>query len=100
MPARHQVPPRREHSHLIYSHPPCHALPCERERLTRDFLFCFCFSVFVGYRYPCECAAQDLDITMTVAGYASVAEDVHRNEKALRYCPSGTAPGPGEHAKL
>ena len=49
---------------------------------------------------PSERAAQDLDVTMTVAGYASVTEDVHRNGKALRYTASGTAPGSGEHAKL
>lgn len=44
--------------------------------------------------------AQDLDILMTVAGYRSIREDVHRNKDALRHCASGVPPGPGEHARL
>lgn len=43
---------------------------------------------------------QDLDITMTVAGYRSLMKDVHGNKKALRYNSSGSLPGPGEYAKL
>ena len=43
---------------------------------------------------------QDLDITMTVAGYRSIREDVYRNKDALKYNPHGVPPGPGEHAKL
>ncbi len=42
----------------------------------------------------------DLDITMTVAGYRSVREDVWRNGEAVRLNPYGVPPGPGEHAKL
>ena len=42
----------------------------------------------------------DLDILMTVAGYRSITEDVYKNKEALRHCPSGVPPGPGEHAKL
>lgn len=40
---------------------------------------------------------QDLDITMTVAGYASIAKDVNR--KALKFNPYGVYPR-GEHARL
>lgn len=43
---------------------------------------------------------QDLDILMTVAGYASIEKDVIGNKKAVKYNPSGTPPGPGEHAHL
>jgi len=42
---------------------------------------------------------QDLDITMTVGGYASITRDVYRNKKALRYNESGVYPR-GEHARL
>jgi isopentenyl diphosphate isomerase/L-lactate dehydrogenase-like FMN-dependent dehydrogenase len=40
---------------------------------------------------------QDLDITMTVAGYPSVRE---LNREALRYNSSGAPPAPGDRAKL
>lgn len=43
---------------------------------------------------------QDLDITMTVAGYRSIREDVYRNKDALRFNPHGVPPGPDEHARL
>ena len=43
---------------------------------------------------------QDLDITMTVAGYAYIEKDVRGNKDALRYNPSGIPPPKGEHAKL
>lgn len=59
-------------------------------------LACFfsssCGILIIGY--------QDLDITMTVAGYRSISEDVFRNKDALRFNPYGIPPGPGEHAKL
>ncbi len=41
---------------------------------------------------------QDLDITMTVAGYQSISKDVNR--KALKYNPYGIPPPKGDHAKL
>ncbi|OSD04652.1 L-lactate dehydrogenase [Trametes coccinea BRFM310] len=53
-----------------------------------------------GCRHVLKSLLADLDITMTVAGYRSVKEDVHRNKDALRYCASGVPPGPGEHARL
>lgn len=43
---------------------------------------------------------QDLDITMTVAGYRSIREDVYRNKEALRYNPHGIPPAHEDHAKL
>jgi hypothetical protein len=46
------------------------------------------------------CGHKDLDITMTVAGYASIEKDVRGNKDALRYNPFGTQPGNGEYAKL
>lgn len=42
---------------------------------------------------------QDLDITMTVAGYQSIDRDVRGNKDALRYNPHGVPPR-GEHARL
>ncbi|TFY77559.1 hypothetical protein EWM64_g6455 [Hericium alpestre] len=53
-----------------------------------------------GCRHVMKSLLADLDITMTVAGYRSITEDVHRNKKALKYNPSGVAPGANEHAKL
>ena len=53
-----------------------------------------------GCRHVIRSLLADLDILMTVGGYRSITEDVHRNRDALRYSPSGVPPGPGEHAKL
>ncbi|KAI0353025.1 L-lactate dehydrogenase [Trametes cingulata] len=53
-----------------------------------------------GCRHVIRSLLADLDITMTVAGYRSIREDVWRNRDALRWCQSGVPPGPGEHAKL
>lgn len=43
---------------------------------------------------------QDLDITMTVAGYRSIEKDVRGNAEALKFNPYGIPPGKGDHAKL
>ncbi|KAA1468838.1 FMN-dependent alpha-hydroxy acid dehydrogenase [Dentipellis sp. KUC8613] len=53
-----------------------------------------------GCRHVMKSLLADLDITMTVAGYRSITEDVYRNKNALRYNSSGVAPGPDEHARL
>lgn len=53
-----------------------------------------------GCRHVIRSLLADLDITMTVAGYRSIREDVWRNPDALRFSASGVPPGPGEHAKL
>ena len=53
-----------------------------------------------GCRHVIKSLLADLDILMTVAGYRSITEDVYKNKEALRHCPSGVPPGPGEHAKL
>ncbi|KAF8897622.1 FMN-dependent alpha-hydroxy acid dehydrogenase [Infundibulicybe gibba] len=50
-----------------------------------------------GCRHVMKSLLADLDILMTVAGYASITKDVNR--KALKYNPHGTYPR-GEHAKL
>ncbi|KAF5343244.1 hypothetical protein D9758_013410 [Tetrapyrgos nigripes] len=52
-----------------------------------------------GCRHVMKSLLADLDITMTVGGYASITRDVHRNKKALRCNESGAYPR-GEHAKL
>ncbi|KAI0791536.1 L-lactate dehydrogenase [Irpex lacteus] len=54
----------------------------------------------VGCRHVLKSLLADLDITMTVAGYRSIKEDVWRNGEAVRFNPYGVPPGPGEHAKL
>jgi isopentenyl diphosphate isomerase/L-lactate dehydrogenase-like FMN-dependent dehydrogenase len=51
-----------------------------------------------GCRHVMKSLLADLDITMTVAGYASITKDVNR--EALRYNPSGVPPPFGAHAKL
>ncbi|KAI0943746.1 hypothetical protein AcW1_002835 [Taiwanofungus camphoratus] len=53
-----------------------------------------------GCRHVVKSLLADLDILMTVAGYRSIREDVHRNKDALRHCASGVPPGPDEHARL
>ncbi|KII91757.1 hypothetical protein PLICRDRAFT_38593 [Plicaturopsis crispa FD-325 SS-3] len=50
-----------------------------------------------GCRHVMKSLLADLDITMTVAGYASIAKDVNR--KALKFNPYGVYPR-GEHARL
>ncbi|KAK7468929.1 hypothetical protein VKT23_003424 [Stygiomarasmius scandens] len=52
-----------------------------------------------GCRHVMKSLLADLDITMTVGGYASITRDVYRNKKALRYNESGVYPR-GEHARL
>lgn len=53
-----------------------------------------------GCRHVMKSLLADLDILMTVAGYAGIEKDVIGNKKAVKYNPSGTPPGPGEHAHL
>ncbi|GJE93374.1 L-lactate dehydrogenase [Phanerochaete sordida] len=53
-----------------------------------------------GCRHVIKSLLADLDITMTVAGYRSLREDVWRNKDALRYNPYGAPPAKGDHAKL
>ncbi|THU80942.1 FMN-dependent alpha-hydroxy acid dehydrogenase [Dendrothele bispora CBS 962.96] len=52
-----------------------------------------------GCRHVMKSLLADLDITMTVGGYASITRDVHQNRKALKYNESGVYPR-GEYAKL
>ncbi|EKM57097.1 uncharacterized protein PHACADRAFT_142250 [Phanerochaete carnosa HHB-10118-sp] len=53
-----------------------------------------------GCRHVIKSLLADLDITMTVAGYRSIREDVFRNKDALRYNPYGVPPAKDDHAKL
>ncbi|EEB98132.1 hypothetical protein MPER_02416, partial [Moniliophthora perniciosa FA553] len=53
-----------------------------------------------GCRHVLKSLLADLDITMTVAGYASIKKDVHgKYMENMRYNESGVYPT-GEHAKL
>ncbi|KAI5114879.1 hypothetical protein M0805_008264, partial [Coniferiporia weirii] len=53
-----------------------------------------------GCRHVMKSLLADLDITMTVAGYRSIEQDVRGNKEALRFNPSGVPPPRGDHAKL
>lgn len=53
-----------------------------------------------GCRHVMKSLLADLDITMTVAGYRSITQDVFRNKEALKFNPHGVPPAKGDYAKL